>query len=89
MRSIRFTNRQRAHDPACLDGFFYFRSWRDSTPDCHIVLMIVLIVLVVSWLAFRGVGAAGLHDMASWHVSARYALVVNVRLRRPQPISTR
>jgi uncharacterized membrane protein len=38
--------------------------------------MVVLIVLLVSWLAFRAVGAAGVHALASWQDSARYALVV-------------
>jgi hypothetical protein len=38
--------------------------------------MVVLIVLLVSWLAFRAVGAAGVHPLASWQDSARYALVV-------------
>jgi uncharacterized membrane protein len=38
--------------------------------------MVVLIVLLVSWLAFRAVGAAGVHTLASWQDSARYALVV-------------
>jgi uncharacterized membrane protein len=38
--------------------------------------MLVLIVLLVSWLVFRGVGAAGVHALASWQDSARYALVV-------------
>jgi uncharacterized membrane protein len=36
----------------------------------------VLIVLLVSWLVFRAVGAAGLYALASWQDSARYALVV-------------
>src|SRR5215472_12005965 len=38
--------------------------------------MLVLIVLLVSWLALRGIGAAGVHALASWYDSARYALVV-------------
>jgi len=38
--------------------------------------MLVLIVLLVSWLVFRAVGAAGVHALASWQNSARYALVV-------------
>jgi len=38
--------------------------------------MVVLIVLLVSWLAFRAVGAAGVHALASWQDSARYALGV-------------
>lgn len=38
--------------------------------------MFVLIVLLVSWVVFRGVGAVGVHALASWQNSARYALVV-------------
>lgn len=38
--------------------------------------MLVLIVLLVSWLAFRAIGAAGVHPLATWQDSARYALVV-------------
>jgi uncharacterized membrane protein len=38
--------------------------------------MLVLIVLLVSWLVFRVVGAAGVDALASWQDSARYALVV-------------
>ncbi len=38
--------------------------------------MLVLIILLVSWLVFRGIGAAGVHALASWQDSARYALVV-------------
>jgi uncharacterized membrane protein len=38
--------------------------------------MLVLIVLLVSWLVFRGMGVAGVHAFASWQDSARYALVV-------------
>ena len=38
--------------------------------------MFVLIVLLVSCLVFRAVGAAGVHALASWQDSARYALVV-------------
>jgi uncharacterized membrane protein len=38
--------------------------------------VLVLIVLLVSWLVFRAVGAAGVHALASWQDSARYALVV-------------
>ena len=38
--------------------------------------MVVLIVLLVSWLVFRAIGAAGVHALASWQDSARYALVV-------------
>ena len=40
------------------------------------VLMLVLIVLLVSWLAFRAIGAAGVHAVATWQDCARYALVV-------------
>src|SRR5215471_20417399 len=38
--------------------------------------MVVLILLLVSWVALRGTGAAGVHALASWQDSARYALVV-------------
>jgi uncharacterized membrane protein len=38
--------------------------------------MLVLIVLLLSWLLFRAVGAAGLHALASWQDSADYALAV-------------
>jgi uncharacterized membrane protein len=38
--------------------------------------MLVLIVLLMSWLAFRVMGATGVHALASWRDSARYALVV-------------
>jgi uncharacterized membrane protein len=38
--------------------------------------MLVLIVLLASWLAFRAIGAAGVYALASWQDSARYALVV-------------
>jgi uncharacterized membrane protein len=38
--------------------------------------MLVLIILLVSWLVFRGLGAAGVHALGSWQSSARYALVV-------------
>lgn len=38
--------------------------------------MLVLIVLLVSWLAFRAIGAAGVNALASWQDSSRYALVV-------------
>ena len=38
--------------------------------------MLVLMVLLVSWLAFRVMGTAGVHALASWRDSARYALVV-------------
>ena len=38
--------------------------------------MLVLIILLVSWLVFRGIGAAGVHALASWQDSAPYAMVV-------------
>lgn len=38
--------------------------------------MAVLIVLVVSWLCFRLIGAFGFMALATWQDSARYALVV-------------
>jgi uncharacterized membrane protein len=38
--------------------------------------MLVLIVLLAVWLVFRAIGAAGVHALASWQDSARYALVV-------------
>jgi uncharacterized membrane protein len=38
--------------------------------------MVVLILLLVSWVVLRGIGAAGVHTLASWQDSARYALVV-------------
>lgn len=38
--------------------------------------MPVLIVLFGSWLLLRGIGALGVHALASWHVSARCALAV-------------
>ncbi len=38
--------------------------------------MLVLIVLLISWLVFRAMGAAGVHAFASWQESARYALIV-------------
>ena len=38
--------------------------------------MLVLIVLLVSWVAFRAIGMAGVQALASWHDSARYALAV-------------
>jgi uncharacterized membrane protein len=38
--------------------------------------MLVLIVLLMSWLVFRATGATGVHALASWRDSARYALVV-------------
>ena len=38
--------------------------------------MLVLIVLLVAWLVFRAIGAAGVHALVSWQDSARYALVV-------------
>lgn len=38
--------------------------------------MLVLIVLLLSWLILRGIGALGVASLASWHSSACYALVV-------------
>ena len=38
--------------------------------------MLVLVVLLVSWVVLRGVGAAGVHALATWQDSARYALSV-------------
>jgi uncharacterized membrane protein len=38
--------------------------------------MAVLIVLLVSWLIFRGIGALGVTALAGWQDSARYALAV-------------
>jgi uncharacterized membrane protein len=38
--------------------------------------MFVLILLLVSWVVFRCIGAAGVHALASWQDCARYALVV-------------
>lgn len=38
--------------------------------------MLVLIVLLVSWAAFRAIGAAGVQPLSSWRDSARYALAV-------------
>jgi uncharacterized membrane protein len=38
--------------------------------------MLVLIVLLVSWAAFRAIGAAGVQAASSWQDSARYALAV-------------
>lgn len=36
----------------------------------------MLIVLFVSWLIFRGMGEFGIHGLATWRDSARYALAV-------------
>lgn len=38
--------------------------------------MVVLILLLVSWVSLRGIGAAGVQALASWQDSARYALAV-------------
>jgi uncharacterized membrane protein len=38
--------------------------------------MLVLIVLLVSWAAFRAIGAAGVQALASWQGSVPYALAV-------------
>ncbi len=45
--------------------------------------MLVLIVLLVSWLAFRGIGAAGVHAFSTWQDSARYALAVMIVFTAP------
>ena len=38
--------------------------------------MLVLMLLLVSWAAFRAIGAAGVQAFSSWQDSARYALAV-------------
>ena len=38
--------------------------------------MMVLGVLLISWLIFRAIGAAGVTSWATWHDSARWALAV-------------
>ena len=38
--------------------------------------MLVLILLLVSWAAFRTIGAAGVQALASWQHSALYSLAV-------------
>ena len=38
--------------------------------------MVVLILLLVSWVVLRGIGAARVHVLASWQHSALYALAV-------------
>jgi uncharacterized membrane protein len=38
--------------------------------------MTVLVVLLVLWMVFRGIGVLGVSALASWQASARYALVV-------------
>jgi uncharacterized membrane protein len=38
--------------------------------------MAVVVVLLVSWLIFRGIGALGVLALAAWQDSARYALAV-------------
>lgn len=38
--------------------------------------MAVLLVLLISWVVFRGVGALGISALGSWQASARYALAV-------------
>lgn len=38
--------------------------------------MVVLIILLVSWLIFRAMGAAGVHALVSWRDSVPYALGV-------------
>jgi uncharacterized membrane protein len=42
--------------------------------------MAVLVILLVSWLLFRAVGALGVTALATWQDSARYALVVMLLL---------
>lgn len=38
--------------------------------------MAVLVILLGSWLIFRGLGALGVSALANWHDSARYALAL-------------
>ena len=38
--------------------------------------MAVLIILLVSWVVFRGIGARGVTALATWQDSARYAPAV-------------
>ena len=38
--------------------------------------MLVLMLLLASWAAFRAIGAAGVQALSSWQDSARYALAV-------------
>src|SRR5215469_8763146 len=38
--------------------------------------MVILILLLVSWVVLRALVATGVHALASWQNSARYALVV-------------
>lgn len=38
--------------------------------------MVVLVLLLVSWLVFRAIGAAGVQALSSWQDSARYAFAV-------------
>jgi uncharacterized membrane protein len=38
--------------------------------------MAILVILVVSWLVFRSVGALGVAALATWQDSARHALAV-------------
>jgi hypothetical protein len=38
--------------------------------------MTVLLVLLISWLVFRGVGFIGVSALATWQSSAAYALAV-------------
>jgi uncharacterized membrane protein len=40
----------------------------------EVLLMAVLIVLLGSWLVFRGIGWLGVSEFATWQASARYAL---------------
>ena len=39
-------------------------------------IVLVLFVLIVATLIFRGLGFAGVHALASWHTAARYGLAV-------------
>ena len=38
--------------------------------------MVVLVVLLTSWLLFRGIGALGVGELATWQHSACYALAL-------------
>jgi uncharacterized membrane protein len=38
--------------------------------------MAVVVVLFVSWLIIRGIGALGVAPFSTWHGSARYALAI-------------
>src|SRR5215472_2576455 len=62
------------HRPACVRSGLADN--RIQAPRPCGPIMLVLFVLLVSWVALRGIGAAGVHALASWQDSARYALVV-------------